>query len=206
MRTITIKLYNIDELSKDAQQKAYQNYCQSGVLDYQYTTEMINSLKAFCKLFNIDLLNWSLSSQNCDIRYRLQFDNEDVENLSGIRLAKYIWNNYRNNLFTYKTEWYTDKIKNTVSDRSKKMIYKYQLQRNNCPFTGVCYDDDLLDPLYKHLSTYDKNVTFADLLGDCIQSFETSCHNELEYLESFDYFIEMARSNEWEYSKYGVIH
>jgi len=64
MKTIKLNLYNIDELSKEAQEKAHIDYISSKYFEYFWIDESIKSVKAFCNAFNCDLVDYQLSTYN----------------------------------------------------------------------------------------------------------------------------------------------
>ncbi len=91
MRTIRIKLYKFNELSESAKQKAIQDYRNDGN-DMDIYAEIIDSVKAMADIFNL-----KNGREYTDIRCSHIDDN--IMELKGIRLYKYIINNYYNDLF-----------------------------------------------------------------------------------------------------------
>ena len=95
MRTIRIKLYKFNELSKNAKQKAIENWRSQNEQDSFYFEEIEGSVKAVIELFNLKTgRTWD------DIRTSHIDDN--ILELQGIRLYKYLVNNYYNDLFKPK--------------------------------------------------------------------------------------------------------
>ncbi len=62
MKTIKLNIYNIDELSDEAKEKAHQDYISSEYFEYSWLNESIESVKAFCNAFNCDLIDYELST------------------------------------------------------------------------------------------------------------------------------------------------
>ena len=65
-------------------------------------------------------------------------------------------------------------------DRHSKIL----LENNNCPLTGVCYDQDILDPIiryYKTWNSYPEDFSWPDLMRQCYDNFFKSWHEEYEY-------------------------
>jgi len=62
MQTIQLNIFNIDELSDEAKEKAHQDYINSEYFEYSWMDENIESVKAFCNAFNCDLVNYSIST------------------------------------------------------------------------------------------------------------------------------------------------
>lgn len=199
MRTETIVVCSISELSKDAQKVAHTEYLNSG-FEYFWLGEYLDSLKKFAACFNLKIKKYSLGAYQCSVDYSIVWDcysakyshSEVIENMSGIRLARYIHNNFYWCMYENKTFWKGDK-------KRKSKIQKVC----DCPFTGYCGDMGLLDPILKFLAKPDKNVTFANLLSQCIDSFVKAVESDCEHQESLQYFIEHAEANEYEFTEDG---
>jgi hypothetical protein len=61
MKTKTISIYTINELDERAQEKAHHDYLSSG-FDYAWLNEGMDSIKAFCADFRVDLVDWSIGT------------------------------------------------------------------------------------------------------------------------------------------------
>ena len=200
MRTETIKIYTISELSEDAQKVAHTEYLNKG-FEYFWLDEYINSLKKFAEYFNVKIKNYSLGGYDCYVDYSVmwsRYDNryaENVENLFGLRLARYIHNNFYWRMYEFKTFW-------KGSKKRKSKIQKVW----DCPFTGYCGDMDLLNPILKFLAKPDNNMTFTDLLDSCIDSFVKAVEDDCKYQESLQYFIEHAEVNNFEFTEDGKFY
>lgn len=57
----TINVYQFNELSEEAKEKAVQQYRSSG-FDYAWQDESRDSLKAFCDLFNVKVIDYSIGT------------------------------------------------------------------------------------------------------------------------------------------------
>tara|TARA_R110000823_G_scaffold271003_1_gene390498 strand:- start:122 stop:604 length:483 start_codon:yes stop_codon:yes gene_type:complete len=62
MKTITINVYSFDELSDSAKDKARSDYRKHDVFGYIWWNESFNSLKAFCKHFNVEIKDYEVST------------------------------------------------------------------------------------------------------------------------------------------------
>lgn len=193
MRKIEIKVFSINELSEDAQEKAYQKWIEH--FDYVWAGENKDTLDEFEKLFPVEVTNWSYDTCDYNIRFRMTCDDEIAE-LRGQRLATYIVNNYYNSL--YKGKYYSKNINGTFKSRRSKII-----KEASCVLTGYCMDEDILEPIYKFLKNPCEHTTFEDLMEDCLNSWGRACRNDCEHSSSFEYFIEEAMNNEWEYDENG---
>ena len=80
-------------------------------------------------------------------------------------------------------------------ERTKKQdICRYLLS-----LTGYYIDDCILDPIYKFLKFPTENVTFDDLMNDCLDSFFRACRDDMESTQTLEYFTEESNANNWEY-------
>lgn len=161
MRTIRTKVYEFNELSENAQQKAIDNYRnRNNSYNVQYLyDEITDSAKAVAELFNL-----KFGRECTDIRTGHIDDN--ILALSGVRLYKYIVNNYYNNLFTpkyiktidreLKCKQFICKVYDGVKGRFTQLFSKLTMVNDGCPLTGVCYDNDILEPVYEFLKNPNK--------------------------------------------------
>lgn len=87
-----------------------------------------------------------------------------------------------------------DKLKEYIS--SKIDIENYQ----NCLLTGVCYDIDILQPMYRP----NTNQTFEDCIKLCFKALEESLDNEQDYFYSNESIIQTIIENEFIFTKEGI--
>lgn len=218
MRTVRTKVYKFEELNEAAQQAAIEKERSNVFTDFVYD-EAHKTVKAFNSIF--DLREGNRSWLDPDFR---DID-EDVQNLKGFRLQKYIWNNYGNDLFKpkylkhgnlvdkrkpYHPMQQQREITNNCPNKGKISISYYSnIQKDNCcVLTGVCYDMDILDPIYKFLEKRDFSnctTTFYHLINDCFESLEKSIESEIDYLNSDEAIKETLIANEYEFTKNGHI-
>lgn len=212
MRTIRTKIYKFSELSKQAKQNAIDWWRNGETFDYLYQ-EANDSLEKFAEVFGIKIDQYDFQEH---YRSEYRFDIEDnILELTGQRLATYIWNNYRNSI--YKGKYYGKLVK-TFKDGSQipvskeypngtrhvKRYSKCQIS-SCCPFTGVCYDDDLLYPILQFMEKPNNKTDFKDLLEDCFLSLNKSVNGEVEARMEDDAVAETIEANEYEFTKDGNI-
>ena len=196
MEIITLQLFNYKELTQEAKEYAIKQVRYS---DRIYTdfiwNDAHNTVEAFEKHFPIKLDNrsWLDFSTTCD---------DVIEDLKGLRLRSYLINNYE--YILYKRKFIKSLGDNKVL-RHKMVVTKFfdtnkgarvsssnfcysNVQKDNCcTLTGVCYDLDLLNPIYKFIDNYsddianNEHVTFESLLKDCFFSLERSIQNEVDW-------------------------
>jgi hypothetical protein len=204
MQTKRVKVYSFTELSEQAKQTAIQNHRQH--LDTSYIYEDAHgSVKAFHNIFNTKegRDNW------LDIRTGHIDDN--ILQISGTRLLSYLWNNYGKDL--YKGKYYNVKSNyplkhrrvesTTYKNGNTHNAYRSAVQlEHSCVLTGICYDDSLLNPIYKFLDEFtpaDTTTTFEDLITDCFHNLKKDIETEEEYLNSDECITEelLEQDNEF---------
>lgn len=206
MKTKVINLYQFSELSDEAKEKAINNFRNNENDFYFITDDAGKSFEKFADIFSIS--NWDIDyCEPYRNNYRLNFD-DNVKALSGQRLANYIWNNYRNDIF--KGNYYSLWSKTEVSFKYYKEGHpvlktrhsKIQLS-NSCVLTGVCYDNDVLNPIYDFLDKPKDNIDFETLISDCIYSLCHSVNSEIEYQYTDEAIIETIEANEYDFDEDG---
>lgn len=218
MRTIELKLYKFEELSEEAKQKAIEDW-RSNDTEIAWASENRQTMEKFAEIFPIKVTNWSYGGRGEGVSFRFTAD-DCIEELSGQRLATYIWNNYKSDLF--KGKYYRH-----LSDGSKRIFHKRikseQLKNpgrrcdwfnayysgiildHSCVLTGYCMDDDILDPIYKFLDK-PTNQNFRELLEDCFDEWIKACNRDIEWQNSDEYIIETIQANDYEFTEDGTLN
>lgn len=209
MRVIEKTVYSFDELSGEAKETAINNYRDDNQ-DFFWSGEVEDTLNKFCDIFSID---WRRIDYQEPYRndYKINLD-ENILELSGLRLAKYIWNNF--NSYLYKGKYYqVNSDKKLIHKRVKSEVlsngkifnaYYSKIQKDNCcVLTGVCYDDDILRPIYEFLDK-PSNIDFETLLNDCIISLCRSVSSEIDWRNEDEQIIEEILANEYEFNEDGT--
>jgi hypothetical protein len=201
MRTVRTKIYKFNELSNEAKQKAIEKYRDNNI-DYQFSfDEITGSVKKMAELFNL-----KFGREYTDLRTGHIEDN--ILQLSGTRLYKYLMNNYYDDLFTPKYIKIVDKVVKyrqfickVIKGRDKDytQIYSKNKRTNDCVLTGICYDNDILQPVYDFLKKPSKNTTFEDIVNDIESAISKTFRNEEEYINSDEYIIEEIEANDYEF-------
>jgi hypothetical protein len=210
MKIKTIEVYSIDELNVVAKQKAIEYFrCNK---EYFWIDEAIDTLSEFAKIFPVKIKNYELSPYSYSyIKYSLDC-NDEIKCLEGIRLYKYIMNNFHRYLikgkyFNVKTERILEhrniKSKKLSNGKTFQAYYSRVLFDNSCVLTGVCFDDDILSPIYSYLKKIRKGITFEDLIDECIESLKDSIIKDMEFQDSDEYILEHIDANEYEFDEDG---
>lgn len=211
MKTITVNVYSFSELSEGAKEKVINKYRENNYDTTPWYIEEANeSFEKFADIFSID---WS-SIDYCEPyrnEYSIKLD-DNIINLTGHRLAKYIWNNYKRDIFKGK---YYGKLVDTFADGTKIPIskehpigqrhvkrYSKVFLSNDCVLTGVCYDQSVLQPIYDFLDK-PSDIDFETLLDDCIYNLCTDVRSETEYHNSDEAITEEIEANEYEFDESG---
>jgi hypothetical protein len=175
MKTVTIELFKFSELADDVKAKVIEEYREeSSSNEYEaWRSEFNSSKKAFLNVFGLDETCYtSLPSE--------------VDELTGIRLATYIWNNYSEHLEAKRVNYH--KSKSRFSN-----IYKDR----NCALTGYIYDDYFTKGIWSFLKKPCPNTTLEDLIESCVEKanakreedIDDAYHNDtliIENLENLD--------------------
>ena len=206
--SLTLDLYIQAESFEEAKKLA-EAYVQDASLDTTDYPEIVQdvleqhmdccaseykaSLKSFEKLMDTEACEWSVgySGYSFDFMFDDLLYHEDpydcdkdicLSDLRGKLLFRYI----NNNIMPYITKGryyskgkYVDG-KYQYKDRHSKIL----LENNNYPLTGVCYDQDILDPIiryYKTWNSYPEDFSWPDLMRQCYDNFFKSWHEEYEY-------------------------
>lgn len=198
MKTKTIKVYTITELSDDAKDHAYHEWLNSW--EYRWGSENEESLKAFAAIFPVKIKDWSYGGRGEGVDFEMMC-NDEVTELTSHRLAKYIWNNYQNKI--WKGKYYS-----TGGHYDEKKQYQYKQRHSkiqlesSCPLTGYCVDDDILKPVLDFLKKPTEQ-NFKEVVEDCFHSWVKHCTDDMEYSSSMETFLEDAEANQYEFTEDG---
>ena len=209
MKTVTVQTFSFSELSENAKQVAIKNYrnnCNNNPSEFDYN-EAYQSVKAFHNIFgtkeSLYYNSWlEISTENID---------DDILCLRGVRLYKYIVNNFYDNLFKPKYLKYFDKhfkhkmIQNKTNNTGQQYSFAYSnIQKSNdYVLTGVCWDYDLLQPIYDFLTKIYDCITYKDLLENCFISLKKSLEYQSEFYDTDEYITEQLESDDIDYLESG---
>jgi hypothetical protein len=200
MRTETIEIFKFDELDDSSKAKAIDSYREnSASWGYDYTDELRDTLDAFCNMTGVIVKNYDISPYSYSY-IDWSYDNSDFEpeELKGLRLRTWLINNWVNR-YLEKGKYYSTSFKNgTYKFRHSKIIKVI-----DCPFTGVCYDYDIIQPIVDFIEKPDHNTNLMDILNDCLESWRIAFIKEMEWQDSDEYIIDMIEANEYEFTEDG---
>jgi hypothetical protein len=184
MKTITTTLYSYKELSDEAKATVLKNRIKEAE-DDQYilehvSHELLDSLKAVCEACGVRLLDYSFGTY--DRNWKVEISNYDVEDMSGNRALA----------------WFLRVLINNGYARPKH--FRDMEFPGVCGFTGVCFDDDVVETIWKGLlggaavrKAFDKvGYRFCEILED-----------EYRYLTSEECILDYLDKDEEIYTEHG---
>lgn len=199
--------YSLDELSEKAQARAFSKWLAH--TEYFNTGEIEATLNEFCRLFDVKCNYWEFDAYSHSFRFKILNDAFDDENMNGIRLAKYIWNNYAKYIMQgkYFSLWSkTEKSENNpLMGKLKSRRSKVLLSMDDCPLTGVCFDCDVLSGVVKCLTYKKLYDSYEEIIDECLESLFKTAEQDCEYQISEEYFREEAAANDYEYDENGNV-
>lgn len=191
-----IKIYKFEELTEESKEKARRIFRTANhVNGYAWDNENNDSLKAFLDLFNCSLKRGGY----------VRCNDSDTGEMEGLRLYKYIMNNFYDDIYKPKSYWINDGIRNCVGMNSKTRYSKIFKVWDNCSLTGYCMDNDLLQPVIDFLKK-PSGTCFNDLLTSCYESWEYTVKKEQEYQDSNKAIDENISINEYEFYEDGSLY
>lgn len=189
----TIKVYTPAELKRknpEGFERAWESFKQDELCDLPWGGEIIDSLKATFKAAGLGKIHYEIGAYSYSY---VQFEmDDDVRNLEGQRALAWLENNLLGSLripFTGSQRW----------ELSKYGKYYRSGMIKPCPFTGVCFDEDMIESLLK-------DIKAGDSLGDAFSNLASVAAKlmeaELESLQSEEYFLEQ---DHFQYTKDGKL-
>lgn len=200
------RLYKFDELDEDIKERLVSRCAEIHANDWD--GEWRDTLAALEKLFDVKCKDWSVDGWSR--RYTLyayystythtRLEDADTDDpdygylaLTGNRAMGKCWTEWGNEVT--KGKYYSGPFHGTpgkdchYAHRYSKVLFD-GLHSGTCPLTGVCYDNDALDPLWdmmegKHIKD---GWTIADMIDACFESFFTAWEKDIAYTQSEEYF------------------
>lgn len=195
--TITRTIHTFDELSDDAKERAREWYRDG--LGHNWDHENRDSLTAFCDVFPVRAVDWSYDQWTAYISPL--FTGEDtLAALSGARLVAHLVNNYWKQLLT-RPKVYCKGSRYAAGAKIRKS--RINREFNDCPFTGYCFDENLLDDIRAYINKPDGR-NYDELLSDCLHNWVSACRDDYAYQLTDESVDESILANEYEFSEDGI--
>lgn len=209
MKKVNLTLYSFDELSPEVQKKIIERErwnIMERCMD-AYGSDYRNSLEEFEKLFDINCRTWEVGY--CSYNYHFNITKYEafewrntgndyilLETLSGKLLLRYLQQNI---LPAIEKGKYYGTLIGTYPNCKHIKRYSKVIKEICCPFTGCCYDMYLLDPIIEYLKKPRPNITYENLMNECLNEFFKTWHEEYEYWADDENAIrEELHNNEYE--------
>ena len=204
MKEFKIKLYSFDELSESAKRVVCDKerediYGNFGTMQQERDAEdRIYTLNKFCEVFNITY-RIDYDHQYRFISWQFQYVdmNDDEwcdEDIKGKYLLRFINKHFKE--ITSPKCFFT----HGYYDENRQYYYKYrhssfQREKKNCPFTGMCYDEDIMDKIWEWYENPNWNITLHDLFDDVFHYYMRLWEKEDDYRVSDEFIGEMITVN-----------
>lgn len=183
MKTLTVKLYSYSELSPEARSRVIRDRIKDAENDEMLLTyqmeEMADSLKAIAEAGDLTLTNWCFGPYERNYCADVRGHAADLE--GGRALA-----------------WFARVLIAAGHPRPKTMAG--MTFPGVCGFTGVCYDDDIAESVWRGLID---GMTVKDAFTRAAQKLCHYCEKELDYLMSEDAVMETLDETAEEYTEAG---
>lgn len=214
-QTISITVYSFDELSSEAKERAIEaeRSARNNHWYFPWQDEYQSTLSAFCERFDIEVEDicghydgtveikkgcYPDLNSNADTWYQRRYDIYG-EKVRGLRLRTYVINNFSDVLYERRKQY--------VNGRgSKHRASNVFTTPTDCPFTGFCADDAMLQPMRDFVAdptsrpaTYDLN----DLMGDCVSAFNSAWLRDCEWYMSDECITGDILANEYQFTEDG---
>lgn len=231
MKEVKVKLYEYDELSDCAKERAIEDFNRDNY--YPWGKEVRNTIEALEDLFCVKASDWEYDSRNYrigNIRFSSNQWTDDTLGLSGNRARAYLWNNYGFVLLRPKCDYFSltcGRYVRAVSANCVKRtsnVFSERVFDGTCPLTGWCFDNDALEPmanfcfgvkwddgLKKRVMVPHaerrmwKYTTVESVIRECFESLLASASRDCAYQESEENFKEMCVANDWMFNEDGTL-
>lgn len=192
--TVTVNYYSFAELDDKAKERARDWFRET--FDYGWHDENRQSLEAFCREFPVDAREWSYDPYSFNISARFTGD-ETHEELSGNRLRTFLVNNFAHLLQGPKVY-----RKGPYSSDQKSRKSRIFSEEASCPFTGYCFDENLLDDVRAFIKKPDGR-SYSELLSDCLYNWAKAARDDWASCLEDDYIETEFNERGAEFSERG---
>jgi len=177
MKTITTNIYTFNELNKEAQSKAIENWRNNEEDYYPLWSDAEKTMKAFAREVGIDIVDYSIDYDSTSRSY-IKYDFcSDLELLNGKILAK--------ELRVLMSDYITDPFK----------------------LTGYFLDQEIMRPIQDYCTGIaDINTHASDVIDMCLDAFIKAVIDDAESLNTDEAIKETLEVNEYEFYENGNIY
>ena len=192
----TIELYEYCELEKEAQEFAIEEYKNNQDAYFYFMDDVNQSLKVFCDIVGIKLKSFIVNPYSKGYVTFEFLDSNKREITAGKRTYNYIIEHF------YFSMLYRPKYKDWKNGKPRHFK---QIFDKDCTLTGVCYDLDLLEDLYRYIEYPEicYNLNLEEVIQTCLENLASSVISEMEYRQSDEYIIESIQEQGYLFFKNG---
>lgn len=175
MKAIITKLYSFKELNEKAQKRVLEDEATAIKSEPWDNTldECMASLKAIAKALNIRLMGWEIGAYNQHNFCKI----EDTE-------------------FESSLNYFTE----AMQKAGYRMVSDAPQFEGKCPFTGVCFDEDIAEEIYKCLVA---GESMQEAFNSAASRIGRICEDDLEYRSSKEGILEYLDQSEEVYTENG---
>jgi hypothetical protein len=177
-RALEITVYTFDELDASAQERVINNWRDGA--QFFWTDEWAQSLDAFAKLAPLTVRNWEIGYRSNGVTFDMDQDDnygDGIAELSGVRAWKWLVNNGWAELAAGQ----------------------------DCPFTGYCGDEDLLDAIRDALAKPAAITSLRDVFADALYNWAKAFEGDIDHWHSEEAIREDIEANGCEFYANGTI-
>ena len=173
MQTIQTNVYSFNELSKEAKEKAIEQYREWSAEDgYSWSDEAIESLKALATRFGGKVEDYSIDFFN-NSHSSVEFDMPEME--------------------PAEIKERLDKLGSFNPDTLKG--------NGDCVLTGVCFDEDVIDGFREEWHKGERNLD--KLMQAGFETWLKDCQSDAKSQLEDEYIIDTIRANEYRFTADG---
>ena len=193
MRTEQISIYKFNELSEDQKQSVFENW-RNTRCEYDWQSEWMDSINGFAESTGITIKDYSLGPYSHSyVTWSWNDYDLNPESMDGLRLRTWLINNWlplweKGKYLGWKAGPHYSKCQTEIS----------------CPFTGVCSDHDLIDPVIAFIKSPDDS-SLTDVINACMDSFVSGYNTDMEHQDSDEYITDTIEANEYEFYSDGTL-
>jgi len=132
------------------------------------------SLEAFADYFGLHIKDWRVDLYSQSyVNFYFKCDEDATK---GVRLFKMLLNRH---------------------------FFAENMQNEDCPLTGFCGDENLLEPIRDFMKKPCRYTSFYELIEDCLDNWIKGYKADIEHWEGFDCIKEEILSNDYQFTDDG---
>lgn len=204
MREVITEVYNFNELSDEAKEKAIEahrfDFCDT------WSWENWESIQAIAKACSLEIMRDNYNDTGFQRFHLGNIDNYlDINMLGGVRAMSYIYNNWI--MPNMKGKYYSA----LVSRNERELVYKKRYSKCTrvfeCPFTGYGLDDCLFEAYNEFCELVRKKPRSANVvmfIGILSQHVQKWLQSDYDNAISDENVASMLDCNDYEFLESGV--